>query len=85
MFGHATGLSLLASLLVVSSVKADSNCRCFPGDSCWPSQDVWAKFNETIDGRLVATVPLGTPCHDPTYNEAECKKLREQWTLPELQ
>lgn len=85
MFGQATGLSLLTGLLAAASVKADSNCRCFPGDPCWPSQDVWAKFNESVDGRLVATVPLGTPCHDPNYNAAECKTLSEQWTDPALQ
>ncbi|PIG82789.1 FAD binding domain protein [Aspergillus arachidicola] len=84
MFGQATGLSLLTGLLAAASVKADSNCRCFPGDPCWPAQDVWAKFNESVDGRLVATVPLGTPCHDPNYNAAECQKLSEQWTDPAL-
>lgn len=85
MFGQVTGLSLLTGLLATASVKADSNCRCFPGDACWPAQDVWAKFNESVDGRLVATVPLGTPCHDPNYNAAECQKLSEQWTDPALQ
>ncbi|KAE8149173.1 hypothetical protein BDV25DRAFT_168017 [Aspergillus avenaceus] len=84
MLGQTAGLSLLTGLLAASSAKADSTCRCFPGDACWPSQDVWAKFNETIDGRLVATVPLGIPCHDPNYDETKCKALREAWTTPEL-
>jgi hypothetical protein len=74
---------LLASLLAVA--QASTTCRCFPGDACWPSEDVWTKFNQTIDGRLVKTIPLGTPCHAPNYNAEECTALRDAWTVPEEQ
>ncbi|OQD91127.1 hypothetical protein PENANT_c001G02085 [Penicillium antarcticum] len=73
---------LLTSLLAVSA-GASSACRCFPGDACWPAEDVWTKFNQSIDGRLVKTVPLGQPCHAPDYDEAQCATLREGWTVPE--
>ncbi|KAK6829556.1 FAD binding domain protein [Apiospora arundinis] len=39
----------------------DGNCKCFPGDPCWPSESEWAAFNRTVGGRLVATVPLAAP------------------------
>ncbi|CAG7952169.1 unnamed protein product [Penicillium olsonii] len=72
----------VASLLAVSA-QASTACRCFPGDACWPSVDVWTQFNETIDGRLIKTVPLGTPCHAPNYDAEKCTTLRDGWTVPE--
>ncbi|KAH8175246.1 FAD binding domain-containing protein [Sarocladium implicatum] len=61
----------------------DDSCRCLPGDACWPSSEEWRKLNETVDGRLVATVPIGSPCHDPHYDEDACKKLQDGWLLPQ--
>ncbi|OJJ38346.1 hypothetical protein ASPWEDRAFT_105839 [Aspergillus wentii DTO 134E9] len=81
--------SLLTSVLALSSVVGaassnSTNCRCFPGDSCWPSQDVWSSFNKTVDGQLVATVPLGKPCHSPSYDAGVCNSLRDKWEYPEI-
>ncbi|KAL2847776.1 hypothetical protein BJY01DRAFT_234168 [Aspergillus pseudoustus] len=67
---------------MIRSVAAIS-CRCFPGDSCWPTLEKWQQFNKSIDGRLVATVPLGVPCHEPHYDEELCGQLQTQWTTPE--
>lgn len=69
----------------VTTAAAKSHCRCFPGDSCWPSSDVWDQFNKTVDGRLIATIPLATPCHAPNYDAAVCKELRGEWLEPEVQ
>lgn len=73
--------SLLA-LVSAKDVSSSGSCRCFPGDECWPSLDVWSRFNASVDGRLIATVPLGKPCHTPNYDEAVCDTLSDQWTLP---
>lgn len=59
-----------------------SACRCFPGDSCWPAPSVWDDFNNTVGGRLIATVPLASPCHTPTLEESECAAIQAAWTLP---
>ncbi|KAK8099640.1 FAD binding domain-containing protein [Apiospora kogelbergensis] len=74
----------------VSAVFAQStelaDCKCFPGDPCWPSEADWASFNRTVGGRLVATVPLAAPCHDSAfgpYNESACAALRSTWWFPE--
>ncbi|KAJ5794907.1 hypothetical protein N7457_001506, partial [Penicillium paradoxum] len=76
--------SLIASLLaILPHASATETCRCFPGDPCWPSDGEWSAFNETIDGRLIKTVPLGTPCHAPNYDAAACAILKEGWVLPE--
>ncbi|TDZ17658.1 FAD-linked oxidoreductase ZEB1 [Colletotrichum orbiculare MAFF 240422] len=63
--------------------RADDSCRCLPGDACWPSTDSWNTLNTTVGGKLIATVPIGSVCHDPNYDEAACTALRNSWTLPE--
>ncbi|KAJ5151454.1 uncharacterized protein N7482_010706 [Penicillium canariense] len=50
-------------------------CRCSPGDACWPAPSAWASLNSNVGGRLVATVPIGSPSHDPTYNTTACAAL----------
>jgi hypothetical protein len=39
-------------------------------------------LNQTVSGKLIKTVPIGSPCHDPTYDEAACTELKAQWTNP---
>ena len=60
-------------------------CKCFPGDTCWPLEREWEKFNTTVGGRLVQTVPLGSPCHYPHYDATLCEELRSEWLLPPVQ
>lgn len=85
MAGKHLSLLLALGSLAVGSAQSNQGCRCFPGDECWPSANVWYQFNQTVDGRLIATTPLATPCHAPNYDAAICDKLRDQWTDPELQ
>ncbi|KAH7392252.1 FAD binding domain-containing protein [Phaeosphaeria sp. MPI-PUGE-AT-0046c] len=59
-----------------------ADCLCLPGDACWPAQDTWATLNSTVNGKLVATVPIGSPCHDPTYDAGACDELKKQWLNP---
>ncbi|KAJ5784237.1 FAD binding domain protein [Penicillium pulvis] len=74
-------LSLVAIAPVTQAFEAAS-CRCFPTDDCWPSTSTWNAFNQSVDGRLVATEPLAIPCHAPSYNEEKCNILKEGWLLP---
>ena len=65
-------------------------CKCYPGDSCYPSPTEWAKLNTTVDGNLLAALPPTAPCYKsvdgiPTYDAAACADVRanfanEQWT-----
>lgn len=64
---------------------SSAGCKCFPGDSCWPGPSEWASFNRTVDGRLAATVPLASPCHDPNYDGDKCAELRDQWLFSTVQ
>jgi len=62
-----------------------AHCHCFPGDACWPDDNIWSSFNSTIGGTLIATVPIASPCHyDPftTYNAGVCQNLQTAWTSP---
>jgi hypothetical protein len=61
------------------------DCKCMPGDACWPSTEEWKALNSSLGGKLVATTPLGSPCHEPTYVEAECLALKNQWYRAETQ
>ena len=60
-------------------------CKCFPGDACWPAEDEWGRLNNTVSGRLVATRPLASPCHDPYFDEAKCAAVRKEWFFPTIQ
>ena len=71
-----------------SSGLKSADCRCFPGDACWPSEKQWDAFNHTIGGRLVATVPLAAPCHNDDftpYDKATCTTLQDGWLQPQTQ
>lgn len=71
--------TILAGITIATTCGAASKCKCFPGDILWPSHSEWNQFNTTIGGRLVAVVPLGSPCHDPNYDADLCTSLQDQW------
>lgn len=60
-----------------------SNCRCFPGDPCWPSISDWIALNRSLHGNLVATVTLASPCHDKFFDANKCAWLQSTWFFPE--
>lgn len=62
-----------------------AQCRCLPGDSCWPRSDVWKGLNQTVNNRLIKVVPIGAQCHDPHYDAKACEALQAQWLNPLLQ
>ncbi|PYI04014.1 FAD-binding domain-containing protein [Aspergillus sclerotiicarbonarius CBS 121057] len=78
------GCLLAPGAQAVPATRRESSCRYLPGDQEWPSGAEWAKLNTTVGGRLIATVPLGSPCHDPNYNATECAYLAAQWSYPEI-
>lgn len=80
-------LLLLPSLclLAAASEPPGLQCRCLPGEPCWPSRSSWDALNASVAGRLVETVPLAHVCHDPDYDEQGCRALRARWTEPRTQ
>lgn len=61
------------------------SCRCFPGDACWPTACEWARFNATVGGRLIATVPIAAACHESfmEYDADACAALQAVWDYPQ--
>ncbi|KAH8661176.1 hypothetical protein BGZ61DRAFT_432957 [Ilyonectria robusta] len=80
----ASFLTAAIAIATAQGCATSSSCKCFPGDSCWPSDNEWRSLNSSVNGRLIKTVPLGSPCHDPTYDAEECKYLQSQWQSPEI-
>ncbi|QRV90345.1 FAD-binding domain protein [Ceratobasidium sp. AG-Ba] len=68
---------LLAGVLASSGSLARDFCTS--SEKCWPSPSVWAKFNSSVNGRLVAPRPPAWPCHDPNYDEAACNNVKANW------
>ena len=63
-----------------------SECRCFPGDACWPKPSEWYAFNKSVGGKLIATTPIASPCHDDAFgpfDAQQCDKLKANWFIPE--
>ena len=82
-FSVFVSAGLLPSLF---SLALDSRpCRILPSDDAWPDDAVWDTFNASVDGRLIRIVPEASPCHDPDFDEARCKDVRETWFIPQFQ
>lgn len=76
--------STLAHTPEHTHIRSESGCRCFPADQCWPDAAEWAAFNETIHGRLIATVPIASVCHHDSfvpYDAEKCRRLQDDWLL----
>lgn len=63
----------------VASHPHSKTCRNIPGDARWPRPKEWNRLNATVDGRLIATVPIAHVCHDPAFSAEECARVQGQW------
>lgn len=84
-------LQLILAETAVASLNngaADRMCKTIPGDRDWPSSRAWANLNQSVDGRLIATIPLASVCHTTGisyYNETACDALKAVWDYPQTQ
>ncbi|KAI1270201.1 FAD-binding domain-containing protein [Xylariaceae sp. FL1019] len=92
IINHAYWTLLLLPRIVETRVitsRSDSNeCRSIPGDESWPTLSEWNALNKTVNGQLIATVPIAAPCHESfnnvsTYDAEQCAALRNSWFYPE--
>ncbi|KAL0942983.1 FAD-linked oxidoreductase-like protein 18 [Colletotrichum truncatum] len=60
------------------------DCKCAPGDPCWPSDETWSSLNETLSGRLLKTILAPSVCYkdQPNYDAAACKTVISNWSTP---
>ncbi|KAH7380170.1 hypothetical protein BKA66DRAFT_512927 [Pyrenochaeta sp. MPI-SDFR-AT-0127] len=79
---------LSSLLLIVGLVEArptndtvDQDCKCVPGDTCWPSPADFSSLNDTLSGQLVQGIPPASVCYstEPNYNEKACEVVLANW------
>jgi len=83
-----TFLFLLGSAAVAAGTGSTASCKNIPGDAGWPNLAAWARLNQTVGGRLIATVPEASVCHyEPyhNYNATACEALKPLWDFPQGQ
>ena len=81
------GLASAATAVARSPFPSNSSCRVLPGDAAWPNAPQWASLNKTVSGRLIASVPESSVCHQSPfndYNAAACAVLQSTWNETEL-
>ncbi|KAL2112209.1 hypothetical protein VUR80DRAFT_8269 [Thermomyces stellatus] len=80
-------LSLL-QLLCLAAVRVNGGwhdsprpCKVVPGDTDWPAQESWARFNESLGGGLLQPAPAGAVCHpgQRTYDPEKCPAVAAGW------
>lgn len=63
---------------VLNTPIISSNYSCIPGQACWPSENQWAAFNQSIDGNLRITVPWASSCYaDPSG--MQCRHVKHDY------
>lgn len=92
------GVGFFSLLVLVAAIAgsrlrifSEGSCRSIPGDESWPKQTDWGRLNQTVDGRLIATIPIAAICHETfsstedisIYNKEDCDALRNVWFFPE--
>ncbi|KAI1342467.1 hypothetical protein F5Y15DRAFT_305110 [Xylariaceae sp. FL0016] len=85
VLANLTSLSLSNASLFnfgdISAASGELNCKVFPGDDAWPSDDVWETLSLLTDGAVISTVPLGAACYDGEHYDAQtCQNVLANWT-----
>ncbi|TVY41908.1 FAD-linked oxidoreductase [Lachnellula occidentalis] len=70
-----------AASVSISQDPVPKGCRYVLRDQSWPSLSDWAHLNTSVDWQLIATVPLASVSHDPTYDEAACARMQQSWAF----
>ncbi|CEI65633.1 hypothetical protein FVEN_g8890 [Fusarium venenatum] len=71
---------------IIDSSKRDSQCKCIPGQSCWPSSSDWRAFDEQVDGGLIKTQPIAQSCYPgPAEDLKHCAYVNKMWSDQDFQ
>lgn len=65
-----------------SGVHAVKTCKATPYSNTWPSEHDWQALNNSIDGRLLKTVPAASSCWpgNPYGSQVSCDAVDANWT-----
>lgn len=65
------------------------DCKTYPGDSLWPSEDLWGIFDELLGNALHPIIPIASPCYKDSeydnYDASLCASVTEGWVEEETQ
>ncbi|PVF95626.1 FAD-binding domain-containing protein [Serendipita vermifera] len=74
----------LSTLLALSSNTFTTSWgrtqTCTYPQPCWPSNSEWNSLNSTLHGSLIRARPPAYVCHQPTFDEAQCQVVKQNWT-----
>jgi hypothetical protein len=72
---------LLGFQSILLAATAHQFCKPQPKSPDWPSAVRWQELNASTAGNLRAPIPAGLVCQptQPTFNNASCATLVEQW------
>lgn len=61
--------------------RESGQCKTYPGDPDWPSDDTWNLFNLLLGGALINTVPEAAVCYQDwsVYNDSQCETIIGNW------
>lgn len=63
------------------SPAANRSCKVYPGDTDWPSDEIWSALNQAVGGNLLKPRLRASVCYDgPYYDGAECAHISANWT-----
>ncbi|KAL2119932.1 hypothetical protein VTJ04DRAFT_6893 [Mycothermus thermophilus] len=82
-----TALSLVFAL-VTHAAGQQPDCRCIPGQRCWPSRCEWFKFKKELggNGKLIETSPIAESCYDgPKKDLDKCAFVTQMWSDQDFQ
>ena len=67
--------------LTVTHIEAALQCKCLPGQSCFPSQDVLSTFQSELTHPIINPRPIADVCFvgDPSFNAAACSTVKNNW------
>jgi len=76
-----TSLVLGVGVALAAPSIADPGYNCRPGQKCWPSKQEWQQLNQTLDGNLYQTIPMGAPCYPSStyYDAATCSVVESEY------
>jgi hypothetical protein len=69
-------------------------CKCYPGDSCWPSSKDWQRLNTTVGGNLRVNLPPAVSCYNTftgplgtvsPYDAAKCAEVTAKFPNEQFQ
>jgi hypothetical protein len=74
-------LPFFVSGTILSVAAVNSGFTCQPGQQCWPALQVWQQLNQTIDGHLYQTIPLGAPCYKNStfFDQDTCSVVQSNY------